>query len=335
MTLCLIATFFVSLWITKPINDAVLLLKDIAQGEGDLSKQLIVKSNDETAELAHWFNQFIDKLTDMIVNIKNETTSLINFSGTLSHISREISDNSNDMSSRMELEAASLAESSATLVEMSQTTKMLAEQARKISHQIQTVEKEAIENYQKVESAVRKIQRIEEGSQKVAGIASVITEIANQTNLLSLNAAIEAAKAGEQGKGFSVVADEVRILADRSNHSADDIRTLIEETVSEIASGATLIREVGESFKEIQEEFMRVSRQIEEFENAITEQEQGVNEITQGVEEITEVSSQNVESVLSVKTIVEEVVKGSDELSRITKTLQEEVNQFKLQQKED
>ncbi|MGK0290855.1 MAG: methyl-accepting chemotaxis protein, partial [bacterium] len=174
---------------------------------------------------------------------------------------------------------------------------------------------------------------IEQSSQKVSGIASVITEIANQTNLLSLNAAIEAAKAGEQGKGFSVVADEVRNLAERSNTSADEIRTLIDGSNQAVQKGAEIIHEVGKRFHEILEQFSVVSQRMIEIVDNITEQEHGVEEIYKGVEEISAVSAKNLEPLSALNHIAENLVETSSNLSTITTTLQSLVSQFKIDKK--
>jgi methyl-accepting chemotaxis protein len=223
----LVAVAYSAGLIVKPINRAIASLKDIAQGEGDLTMRLDAKSKDEIGELGFWFNTFIEKLQGIIKRIA-ENSNLVNISSNqLSGITKELASGAEDTSQRAASVATASEEMSANLnnvaaamEESSTNTNMVASAAEEMSSTIN----EIAENSEKARSisskavdqaknASEKMEELGGAAQKIGMVTETITEISEQTNLLALNATIEAARAGEAGKGFAVVANEIKDLA--------------------------------------------------------------------------------------------------------------------------
>ncbi len=144
-----------------------------------------------------------------------------------------------------------------------------------------------------VGEVVQTMEAINDASNRIVEIISVIDGIAFQTNILALNAAVEAARAGEQGRGFAVVASEVRSLAQRSASAAKEIKQLIDDSVSKVGAGTTLVRQAGSTMSEVVESVKRVTDVVSEISAASTEQSVGIDEINRAVSQMDEVTQQN------------------------------------------
>ena len=174
-----------------------------------------------------------------------------------------------------------------------------------------------------VEQVVSNMQDISASSHKIAAIIGVIDGIAFQTNILALNAAVEAARAGEQGRGFAVVASEVRALAQRSAGAANEIKTLIGTSVSNVESGARLVSDAGATMREIVNSVQRVSDVIGEITAAAVEQSSGIGQVNLAVNEIDEMTQQNA-------ALVEESAAAAESLKDQAQRLSQAVGQFNL-----
>ncbi|MBF0595026.1 MAG: HAMP domain-containing protein [Candidatus Omnitrophica bacterium] len=252
------AAFIIDSIIRKPLSAMIGRLKDIAEGEGDLTKRMDESGRDEIAEVAKWFNVFVEKIRGIIVQVKKGALS-IDTSGS------QIRTATQEQVTGATEQASAVNEASTTVKELAVTASQIASNAENVAKVAERTMAGMQEINIRVDSTAKKILALGEKSQAIGNITKLIDGIADQTNLLALNAAIEAARAGEAGRGFAVVAMEVRKLAERSSESTEEIRQLITEIQSEtnatvmgiedslkwVARGVEMIRETAGSAKEI------------------------------------------------------------------------------------
>jgi methyl-accepting chemotaxis protein len=304
--------------IAQPLVQTVQLLREMSQGEGDLTKRLNVNTRDEVGELATCFNAFMDKLHAIVAQVK----------GTSAHVasaSRQFSSATEQLSSGAQEQASSLEETAASLEEMTGTVKQNADSARQASVLAVGSRDTAEKGREVVSSAVASMQELTRASKKIAEITSVIDEIAFQTNLLALNAAVESARAGEQGRGFAVVAAEVRNLAQRSAGAAKEIKALIEDSVQKVEDGSALVNKSGQMLEEIVTSVKHVTDIIAEVAAASQEQSTGIDQVNRAVTQMDQVVQQNAAQT-------EELSSTALTLSSQAGELQSLVGRFHLQE---
>jgi methyl-accepting chemotaxis protein len=272
--------------IAAPTKRMIELAKDLADGEGDLTKRLDVKSEDEIGEMAYWFNTFLDKIRDLVGQVKVTAVQVAAASQQLSAAASRLSDGSQE-------QAASLEETAASLEEITATVKQAAESAGQANQLAAESRGTAEKGGQVVTSAVAAMGEIDRASKKIADIITTIHQIAFQTNLLALNAAVEAARAGEQGRGFAVVASEVRSLAQRSATAAKEIRELIEDSVAKVQAGSTLVNQSGQTLQTIVASVKEVTRIMSDIASASREQASGIDQVNLGVSQMDRVVQEN------------------------------------------
>jgi methyl-accepting chemotaxis protein len=272
--------------ITRPSSRMIALAKDLAEGEGDLTKRLDVQSRDEIGEMAYWFNTFLDKIHNLIGQVKVAAVQVASASQQLSSAASQLSDGSQE-------QASSLEETAASLEQITVTVKQTADNARRANQLAAGSRDAADKGGQVVTSAVSAMGEINKSSKKIAEITTTIHQIAFQTNLLALNAAVEAARAGEQGRGFAVVAAEVRSLAQRSATAAKEISALIQDSVQKVEAGSNLVNQSGQTLQEIVAAVKQVTDIIGEIAAGSQEQSAGIDQVNLGVNQMDQVVQSN------------------------------------------
>ena len=291
------------------------LLQSIAAG--DLTARMHGEFHGVFARMRDDANATADQLTGIVGRIQTAAVS-INAAAT------EIAAGNDDLSRRTEQQAASLEETAASMEELTSTVKQNAEHARQANQLAVGAAAVASQGGDVVGQVVTTMSGIETSSKKIADIISVIDGIAFQTNILALNAAVEAARAGEQGRGFAVVASEVRTLAQRSAGAAKEIKSLIDESVTRVSEGSTLVRQAGQTMTEIVSSVQRVTDIMGEISAASQEQYAGIEQVNQTVTQMDEATQQNA-------ALVEEATAAARSMEDQAGQLTEAVAVFKIE----
>ncbi len=356
--IALVLMWFVAKGIAGPITRVVDGLKDVAKGEGDLTKRLEVKSKDELGELAKWFNLFIGKVQGIISDISGNSEKLNGSAGDLLEISKSMNQDAEKMSSKSNTVAASAEEMSSNMVsvaaaaeESSTNISMVSSAAEEMTSTINEIAKNTERTRDKSDQAVLKTQKasqeIEKLSQSARGIGKVvetITDISEQTNLLALNATIEAARAGEAGKGFAVVANEIKDLARQTADSTFDIKDKVGGIQDSTRETVAQIEEISIAIKSVNEMIDRVASAVEEQSSTTKEIANNVTQASQGLIEVTENVSQSSSVANDIATDIADISQASgsmsessnqvntnaDDLKTLSGGLKKTVDQFKI-----
>ncbi|KVT73087.1 chemotaxis protein [Burkholderia ubonensis] len=288
----------------------------IGSGSGDLTQRLPADGGDEVTDIARSFNSFVDKLQEVMQQIRDASESVRT-------AANEIAAGNQDLSSRTEAAAASLEETAASMEEITATVGQSAAAAGQADQRAEAASKIASHGGVVVSDVVSTMEKIEEASGRIGDIIGVIDGIAFQTNILALNAAVEAARAGEQGRGFAVVAQEVRSLAQRSAQAAREVKVLVESTVASVEAGSGQVRQAGETMQEIVTNVANVTTIISEITHAANEQTRGIQEVNRAVTQLDEMVQQNA-------ALVEQSTAAAAALQTQAHALAATVGQFKV-----
>jgi methyl-accepting chemotaxis protein len=339
----LFATLLFARSLVAPINKTVEVMKDIAQGEGDLTARLDETRSDEIGELAKWFNTFTKKVQSVILDIKQEAIQLEDTSQQMKKISTENTKGATQQQQTIKNvtismnEISELAENVADFAIDAEKTADTVTSASANGVLVMESTKSSILNVVKnVDEASQTVNELEVTSKTIGSVVGVINAIAEQTNLLALNAAIEAARAGEQGRGFAVVADEVRALASRTQESTLEINSII-ETLQKNARAAVTAMKLGnesvelsvqeaekasESLLHIKQEIINITKLNKQISESAQVQNTASNGAKILINEVNAVSEENQNNSKAVE-------QNSQDISSATHKLNDLINQFK------
>ena len=300
----------------KPVQQLSAALGFLSQG--DLTRSVDIRSNDEIGALGQAMEGFRQRLAESLGTVRRSAESV-------SSASYEIAQGNQDLSARTETQASSLEETAASMEELGSTIRHNADNASQASRLAASASQVATQGGDVVAQVVSTMHNINGSSQKIADIIGVIDGIAFQTNILALNAAVEAARAGEQGRGFAVVASEVRNLAQRTATEAKAIKELIGASSAMVQEGSVLADKAGTTMGEVVSAIQRVADIVSEISAATGEQSAGVGQVGQAVTQLDQATQQNA-------ALVEEMAAAASSLRTQAEQMVEAVAQFKLGQ---
>ncbi len=336
--------FLIRRAIVGPIRRTADIMRDIAEGEGDLTRRIEVFSRDEVGQLSERFNAFAQKVHDLVSEVIRTTHDVAGAATEIAASSEEMARGMGDQKDQVLQISAAVEEMSASVVEVARKSTDAAENAEesgRVAEQGGAVVADTVETMRSIRESVSESARIvtELGRRgdEIGEIIAVINGIADQTNLLALNAAIEAARAGEHGRGFAVVADEVRKLADRTTQATEEVAKTIRAIQTEtrvavdqmdggsrqVQAGVSRASEAGESLERITTRARDVAGMIQSIAAAAEQQSAAGTQIARGVENISAVTSEAAVGAA-------EAAMAAEQLSHKAEALQKLVGQFKV-----
>ncbi|ABX47741.1 MULTISPECIES: methyl-accepting chemotaxis protein [Shewanella] len=336
--------WFIAKGITRPIAETTQAMNDIAEGEGDLTRRITITSKDEIAELAQAFNRFVEKIHHTVTQVSDATSLLATSAEEMSGITHETQSMANRQNLETEQVATAMNEMAATVQEVAHNATDAADAANHANESteqgklvVQKVVATIAVLAEEIAAAANAINELERNTAEIDSVLVVIRNITEQTNLLALNAAIEAARAGEQGRGFAVVADEVRTLATRTQASTTEIQKMIEalqlkakSTVSamETSSRTTQscvaqVNQAGEELVAITQAVSTISQMNIQIASAANEQCAVSAEINKNINNINDIATTTTNSAVHT-------ARAGDELAQLAARLQVLLAQFRI-----
>lgn len=330
--------------IRRRLADLAVKFKDVSTGDGDLQRRIDVKGSDGIDELGRIFNDFIEKLHSIISQVVSDSSNLVGVASHLNTISESSNQSALNQQAQIEQVATAMNEMSATATKVATNARSAADSAQSADNDVNSGMEIVAQTVTSINSLASEVERandvirtLQSDSEGIGSVLDVIRGIAEQTNLLALNAAIEAARAGEQGRGFAVVADEVRTLASRTQESTEEIQKMIERLQSGANDAVDVMEEshiqaknsvdqaskTGEALQKITSAVNTINQMNLEISNAAEQQTSVAHEIDVSLNQINQASHESVSNA-------GEASQESENLNQLASHLQELMKQFKV-----
>ena len=324
----LAATVIVGNRVTKPLADAVLALNDIANGDGDLTQRLKVQSQDEIGQLASAFNRFVERIQSVVSQVGETSNHLFSAVDKLHHLSEHYDHQMQGHSRETDQVVTAVTEMSSTAQEVAASASNAAtatSDAARESDAARGVVSGAINSINRlvgeVHTASGVIEQLAQETAKIGSVVEVIRGIAEQTNLLALNAAIEAARAGEQGRGFAVVADEVRSLAGRTQQSTKEINEMLQRLQGGVKQAVEVMQASEDRSQETVQEASHIASSLDSMVMAVSTINDMNIQIATAAEEQHAVSEEINKNLVAIQQIVSELTSAAVESNSTTRDL--------------
>jgi methyl-accepting chemotaxis protein len=361
--LSIISSVLISRSITKPLVQTITILKDISEGEGDLTRKIEVKSHDEVSDMATYFNLTFDKIRNLVALVRSQSNSLLilgeNLSSNMTETAtaiNEITANIQSIKNQTLSQSASVTETSATMEQISKgidkLNQLILDQSANVTESSSAIEEmmanigsvttTLVKNSENIKQltfsseAGRKvldiitlaIKDVAKESDGLMEIGQIIQNIASQTNLLSMNAAIEAAHAGDSGRGFAVVADEIRKLAESSSTQTKTIGTVLKRIKDSIVKIIKYSEDVATKFNTIENEVKIVTEQEDGIRRAMEEQNEGSKQVLEAISILNDITQKVQASSIEMLTGSKQVSKEAVNMNMITQEITGGMNEM-------
>jgi len=301
-----------------------------AVAKGDLTQTPTIEGKDELAQVAVGLTQVVQGLRKDIQAISQTAEGTASSATQLAATTEQVNRTTEELRKSTEQERLAMERSSAALEEMNANIQQVKQNTGRAEELAARSQEAGQQGLKAVQDTGRAMEAIEESSSKVTRIITVITDIARQTNLLSLNAAIEAAKAGAMGKGFAVVAEEVRKLAERSGSAAKEITALIQESTDRVGLGTDSVKEASRSLERIDQQVRENAGQLKAIASAMDEQGRASEEVVLAMESATQMVERNASAATQLSATVQETARTTEELASLAQQLQTLTRRFRL-----